>query len=178
VPTFAGLAFKSRRDYAAPAKAIARLRKEAAMRNLFWTLLVGVGCMCCAVAEPTGGMWIDPPGWIGQCFVCPDNVTSDCMDAEPVYIEIDRDHHHRMCHVTQVYPVAWSEETGLRYHGTLTMTIQFLKPDEAKGVLSCHWLREDGMGVLIIQQFRLRYLTVNDRPEIQILRQRNIFTCH
>ena len=151
------------------------------MKSIFLALLAGLGWMTYAVAEPTGanGIWIDPPGWIGQCFVCPDNVTSDCMHAEPIYIQIEHDgQRHRMSHVTQVYPVAWSEETGLRYHGTLTLTVQYRRPDEAKGVLSCHWLREDGMGVFIIQQFRLHYSTVNGCPQIEILRERSFLTCH
>ncbi len=126
---------------------------------LLWTL----GCLSFAVADPTGGsgIWIDPPGWIGQCFVCPDTQTSDCMNAEPIYIEIEHGPHVRTFHVTQLYPIAWSEETGLLYHGTLSLTVVHNKPDEAMAVVTVHWLREDGFGVLIVQHIRLRYTVVD-----------------
>jgi len=144
------------------------------------TLVLGLGWVAGALAEPTGrsGIWIDPPGWIGQCFVCPDNVTSDCMDAEPIYIEIEHDRHVRMLHVTQLYPVARSEETGMLYKGTLVMTVIYNKPDEARVVMVCHWLREDGFGVQISRHIRMRYTDVEGWSQVELMRERVSYTCH
>lgn len=147
-----------------------------AMKTTFWALLLGLGWIAGALAQPTGGdgIWIDPPGWIGQCFVCPDNQTSDCMDAEPIYIEIEHDRHVRTFHVTQLYPVAWSEETGLEYHGASSLTVRYVKPDEAMATVSVHWLREDGFGVHTVQQIRLHYTAV----DVEIMHEHDSFTCH
>ena len=152
------------------------------MKSALWTfvLVLGLGWMTCSTAEPTGshGIWIDPPGWIGQCFVCPDNVTSDCMDAEPIYIEIEHDRRDRTIHVTQLYPDAWSEETGLQYHGTLSLTVVPNQPDETMSVLAIHWLREDGFGVQIVRQIRLRDSMVDGWSQVEIVPVHDSFTCH
>ena len=60
--------------------------------------------MAGALAAPTGksGIWIDPPGWIGNCFVFPDNQTSDCMVGEPVYIKPEHDRRAGFIHYTQL----------------------------------------------------------------------------
>ena len=124
------------------------------------------------------GIWVDPPGYIGQCFVCPDNVTSDCLDAEPIYIQIEHDGHARTMHITQLYPVAWSEETGMQYHGTLSMTVQSGNSDEAMVAMTCHWLREDGFGVLIVRQIRLSYTAVDGWQQAEVMHEHDIFECN
>ena len=146
--------------------------KLNALKTAVCTLLWGLGWIACALAEPTGrnGIWIDPPGYITQCFVCPDTETSDCMDAEPIYIE--RDRQGGSFHVTQLYPIAWSEQyPGMQYRGTLSLTVQQNKPDEATVALTCHWLREDGFGVRIARRIRLRYTVVDGWSQIEVLRE-------
>jgi hypothetical protein len=151
------------------------------MKTICWSLLLGLSWVACVSAEPTGdkGIWIDPPGYIGQCFVCPDNITSDCMDAEPIYIKIvhGRDGFPRL-HITQSYPVAWSEETGLRYKGHLALTSQFKAADEGMIILTSHWLREDGLGVVFVQQIWLQFTPVDGCSQIEIMHGHTLFTCH
>ena len=151
------------------------------MKSAIWTLILGLGLSgASALADPTAqsGIWIDPTGWIGQCFVCPDNTTSDCMDAKPIYIEVAHNQRVGTRHVTQFYPEAWSEETGLQYHGTLSMTVHYDKSDEAMAVVTCHWLREDGFGVLIVRQIRLRYTAIDGWSQVEILHEHSLFMCH
>ena len=143
----------------------------------FWFVLLLGSSASNALADPTGshGLWIDPPGYIGQCFVCPDGQTSDCMDAEPIYLEID---HARHLHITQLYPIAWSEETGLLYKGKLTLNVSSQRSDEVLATVTFHWLREDGFAVNAIQQYRLRYyLDDSGNPEAEMLHEHVSFTC-
>src|SRR6185369_17228243 len=144
--------------------------KLNALKTAVCTLLWGLGWIACALAEPTGrkGIWIDPPGYITQCFVCPDTGISDCVDAEPIYIEIEHGQHVGSFHVTQLYRDAWSEQyPKLQYHGTLTLTVQQNKPDEATVDENRHWLRDDGLGVRIVRRIRLRYTVVDGWSEIE-----------
>src|SRR5262249_36901884 len=107
------------------------------------------------------GIWINPPGLIGQCFVCPDGVTSDCMDAEPVYLQVAHDGNVQTLHVTQLYPDAFSEETGLAYKGALALTVQNYPNNEAAVVVNVHWRRADGLDVQNQQHLRLLFTTVD-----------------
>ena len=155
-------------------------------RNLFKVIILIIAfvglldLVSSAWSMPAGsdGIWIDPPGYIGQCFVCPDNLTSDCVDAEPIFIEIEHAGRVGVLHVTQLYPNAWSEETGLQYHGTLSLTIHSDKPDEAMCVVTCHWMREDGFGVLIVQQSRLHYTAIDGWQEVEVVHEHDLVECH
>ena len=129
-------------------------------------------------AVPTGnkGIWYDPPGWISQCFVCPDNVTSDCMHAEPILFEINRRNHS--VHVQQFYPDAYSEENGLSYKGKLTLNAHWKGSSEVMINLTCHWHREDGLDVLIIQHAKLRYYPQDGWSAISVEQEHFVFNCH
>ena len=95
----------------------------------------------------------------------------------PIYIEIEHDRQDRTQHVTQLYPEAWSEETGLQYHGTLSLTVVSSQPNEAMSVLAVHWLREDGFGVQIVRQIRLRESMVDGWSQVEIVPVHDSFKC-
>jgi len=117
---------------------------------LLWAIIV-TALFCRADQPAAHGHWFDPPGYLVQCLYCPDSGTSDCIQCQPIFLEIDQPGH---LHVTQAYQSAFSTVNGMQYKGRLTLNV--VNAGESVVVnLNCRWQREDGFTVRIVQRFRL-----------------------
>ena len=144
-------------------------------------LVVVLSCVSHCQADPAGGngIWYDPPGWINQCLVCPDLIRTDCIKAEPVFLEIIHSRRLFTLHVVQRSMDAIGEESGLHYDGQLMVRYMYSRRGWMTVVINGYWQRDDGFRIRYQMHSRIHYQTNTDGTSETISsREKRVFLCN